>query len=81
MHLTKCRGVFGDEALPFEARMETRDGATIWTTREMRDVEADRVAAMTKDGMTVRDIAEELGLSKSKVNRLQTRLRSDGAIR
>jgi len=80
VHLTKCRGVFGDDAKPFEARLEVRDGAAAWTIREMQDVEADQVAAMTKDGMSVRDISEELGISKSKVNRIQNRLREQGRM-
>ena len=80
VHLTKCRGVFGDDAKPFEARMETRGDASVWTIREMQDVEADQVATMTKDGMSVRDIAEELGISKSKVNRLQNKVRAEGRI-
>ena len=50
VHLTKARGVFGDEARPFEARMEIRNGATVWTTRDLVDVEADQVATMTAEG-------------------------------
>jgi putative DNA primase/helicase len=80
VHLTKARGVYGDEARPFEARMEIRDGATVWTTRDLIDVEADQVATMTDDGLSVRDIAEEIGISKSKVSRLQNRLRQEGRI-
>jgi putative DNA primase/helicase len=75
VHLTKARGIFGEEAAPFEARMEVRGGATSWTVRELNDVEAERVAEMTRDRMTTREIAEELGISKSKVNRIQNRLK------
>ena len=78
VHLTKARGVFGDEARPFEARMEIRNGATVWTTRDLVDVEADQVATMTAEGLSVRDIAEEIGISKSTVSRLQRRLREEG---
>lgn len=80
VHLTKCRGVHGEDAVPFEARMDTRDSGTVWTTRALVDVEADQVAELTKEGVSVRDIAEETGLSKSKVNRLQNRLRAEGRI-
>ncbi len=78
VHLTKCRGVFGDDAAPFEAKMEIRNDATCWTVREMKDVQADQVAAMTRDNMTVREIADELGISKSTVNRIQNRLKELG---
>jgi len=80
VHLTKCRGVVGDDAAPFEARMETRDGGAWWTLRDMRDVQAERVRAMTRDKMSVREIAEELGISKSTVNRIQNRLRELGEV-
>ena len=79
VHLTKARGVHGDDAKPFEARMQTSEGAAIWTVREMKDVQADQVAAMTRDSLSVRDIAEELGISKSKMSRIQRVLRDLGA--
>jgi transposase len=47
--------------------------------RELKDVEADRVAELTHDGMSARDIAKEMQISKSKVNRIQKRLREEGA--
>jgi hypothetical protein len=80
VHLTKARGVYGEAALPFEAKLETRDGKALWTVRELRDVEADNVAEMTAADMSVRDIAEALGISRSKVNRIQMRLRKEGQI-
>lgn len=75
VHLTKCRGVFGEEASPFEARMEVRDEATYWTVRETKDLQALRISEMTRTGMSVREIAEELGIGKSTVNRIQNSLR------
>jgi len=39
-----------------------------------------RVVELSKDGMTVRDIAEETGISKSTVNRMQKKARADGEI-
>ncbi len=80
VHLTKCRCVFGDDAAPFEAKMETRDGASLWTVREMKDVQADQVAAMTTDGMSSREIADELGIGKSTVNRIQNKHRRLGRV-
>lgn len=80
VHLTKARGISGDGAKPFEARLEIRDGAALWTLRELSDVEADRVKELTGDGLSVRDIAEETGLSKSRVSRIQAKLRAEVAI-
>ena len=80
VHLTKARGIFGEDATPFEAKLETRDGAAFWTTKTLIDVVVEQVAEMTRDKATVRDIATDLGISKSKVNRIQARLRDEGRI-
>ena len=62
----KCRGFHGNGAQPFEARYEVRNGSALWTRSEIADVERARVVAAIKEGMSVRDAAEELGMSKSK---------------
>ena len=74
VHLEKARGLYGDRVRPFEAKLEVRDGATVWTTREIEDVELARVKAFTEDGYSVRDIADEMGLSKSKVQRIRDKI-------
>jgi RecA-family ATPase len=80
VHLTKARGIFGDDALPFEARLEVIDGADHWTCRTLRDQVLDKVEELSRDGMPVRDIAAELNLSKSKISRMQARLRMEGRL-
>lgn len=80
VHLTKARGVHGDDALPFEAKLEVVDGCDFWTCETLRDRELDQVAVLSHEKMTVRDIAAETGLSKSKVNRLQAKLRAEGRL-
>ena len=80
VHLEKARGVFGDDALPFEARMEVRDGAAEWSVTVLRDRILDEIEELTRAGKTVRDIADALSISKTKVNRLQARLRADGRL-
>jgi putative DNA primase/helicase len=72
VHIEKGRGIFGDDAKPFEAKLETRNGTTVWTMRETEDVDRARVKALLDDGLSVREIAEETGLSKSKVHRIKT---------
>jgi transposase len=39
--------------------------------RDLADADGARVAVLTLEGMTVRNIARKTGLSKSAVNRLQ----------
>lgn len=80
VHLTKARGVFGDDALPFEARMQLQDGVAEWSVTILRDRVLDEIEELTRAGKSVRDIAEAAGLSKSKVNRLQARLREQGRL-
>jgi putative DNA primase/helicase len=77
IHLEKARGIAGTDAKPFEARMETRDGAAQWTTRDIEDVELQRVRELTEEEYSVREIADEMGISKSKVNRIQKRIGSE----
>ena len=78
VHLEKARGVHGDAAKPFEARLETRDGRAIWTTRELEDANRARVEALLDDGLSVREIADETGIPKSTVHRLKKAIEADG---
>lgn len=76
LHYEKSRGFYGDDAQPFEAAL----GAAGWTTRNLQDADMARVVAMTDDGLSVREIAKETGLTKTKVGRLQTRARAVGLL-
>jgi putative DNA primase/helicase len=76
VHLEKARGVYGEAAKPFEARLEVRDGAAVWTTREVEDANRARVHALLDDGLSVRDIADETGIPKSTVHRIKKALQA-----
>lgn len=76
VHYEKSRGFHGDDAKPFEAAL----GPGGWTTRDLADAELARVVALTAEGMSAREIAEELGMSKSAVNRMQQRARALGML-
>ena len=78
VHLEKARGVYGDAAKPFEAKLEMRDGTAVWTTRELEDANRARVQALLDDGMTVRDIADETGIPKSTVHRIKKAVEAAG---
>ena len=71
VHLEKSRALHGDGAKPFEARLEVRDGAALWTMRDIEDVELARAAELFSEGSTVREVASEMGISKSKAGRLR----------
>lgn len=71
---TKSRGFHGEQAEAFEASLQ--DG--VWTCVESKDILEAQVRALMADGMTVREIATELNTSKSKVSRVQQRIKANG---
>ena len=81
VHIEKGRGIHGEAAKPFEAMLTVRAGSAIWTTRDIEDVHLARVKALSDDGLSVRDIAVETGISKSKVQRLKKKIEADGGGR
>jgi putative DNA primase/helicase len=78
VHYEKHRGFYGADAEPFEAKLEVRNETTVWTTRKLDDVNRARVEALLSDGLSLRDIAEETGLSKSTVGRIKKSLAAGG---
>lgn len=78
VHIEKGRGIHGEQAEPFEARLAIADGRTVWSMKEVEDVERARVATLLDLGFSIRDIAEETGLHRSKVHRLKQRIEEAG---
>ncbi len=81
IHLEKARGVHGDAAKPFEAQLEVRHDAALWTLREIEDVNLSRVKALLEDGLSIRDIADETGIPKSTVGRLKRQIEAEAAAK
>jgi Bifunctional DNA primase/polymerase, N-terminal/Homeodomain-like domain len=73
VHLEKARGIYGDDAKPFEARLETTDGADHWHVKSLEDANAGRVIEASEEGLSSREIAKELGICKSTVNNIRRR--------
>jgi len=81
VHLEKARGIAGDQVSPFEAELvEDENALQTWTVKDLKTVELERVVALHNEGLTQRDIAQELGLSKSTVNRLLIRVKIEQKI-
>ena len=78
--LEKARGFYGDDAQAFEARYEERDGAVVWARTEIADSDLLRVADVLRDGLSIRETAQELGISRSKVDRLKKRADAKGLL-
>jgi len=63
VHFEKTRSMLGDAAKPFEVRLESGpDRQAVWTWRELEDAKAENAATMFSVGLSVRDVAEELGI-------------------
>jgi KaiC/GvpD/RAD55 family RecA-like ATPase len=80
LHFEKTRGFHGEEAKPFEAKYEIRNGGALWTRTELTDADRARVVAAIKDGMSIREAAEELDMHRSKVERLKRKAMEAGEL-
>ncbi|MDN5003986.1 AAA family ATPase [Bradyrhizobium sp. GCM10027634] len=66
VRFTKSRGFYGPDAEPFEARL---DGNT-WAISDIKaGDDDDTLKTLREQGLTIRDIADRTGLSKSTVQR------------
>ncbi len=66
VHFTKSRHLTGNDVKSFEAKL-IHGG---WMHMSIEDVEMKKVLELKDDGLSVREIAEETGISKSKVQRM-----------
>lgn len=67
---TKARGIFGHDVDPFEAQLS--EGK--WTCQDAEEIHLTEVRELLGEGKTIRTIATETGLSKSKVSRLKKKI-------
>lgn len=74
VHFDKARGLFGKDAEPFEALCSVNRGKAVWSASKIINADLKRIEPLFASGMSVRQIAEETGLSKSKVDRLVKQL-------
>jgi putative DNA primase/helicase len=86
IHFEKLRNrVDGEGAAPFEARVEPstdsngRQGIR-WTSREIMPSIVKRAADLFADGLTVREVAASLRISKSEAGRLRIRAYNGGLL-
>ena len=74
VHLTKARGILGDDAKSFEANLVSEGNSLQWHIKELENVELDELKQLLEDGFSIRDCAEEMGKSKSSIHRLKRKL-------
>lgn len=71
----KARGFYGEDAKPFEVRMSAGlSGESVFTVSDPETTIEARARQLFQDGMSVRDVAEELRISKSRAHRLKTQV-------
>ena len=70
----KARGLSGVDADAFEAKLQAGEkGKLVWTMSGVEDAHLTEILELKAVGKSVRKIADELGLSKSAVQRALTR--------
>ena len=85
VHFEKLRNrVEVDGALPFEAKLEsfvTDQGEGVrWSSRERSPPVLKQVAELFQDGLTVREVAAALKMSKTQAGRLRLRALGEGLL-
>ena len=79
VHFEKLRNrVDADSAVPFEATIESFPDGSIdglrWSVRDLRPPMLEQAAALFQDGLTVRQVATALRVSKTEAWRLRSRV-------
>ena len=75
VHMEKLRNSGADESVfPFELTMQTaQNGAIYWTQRPLKEVIEINALKMFSEGMSIRDVAEELHISKHRAHQIKNR--------
>ncbi len=73
---TKARSLFGKDTQPFEATLTVdQAGRPCWLTRSVEDTQTQKILELAGLGMSEKDIAAELGISRSTVTRTKKKAR------
>ncbi len=80
VHYEKSRGFTGNDALPFEAQLETSNDAAKWAIKDLEDSRAEQVAEYINDGYSQKETSDMLGIDKSNVSRHVKKARELGLI-
>jgi len=82
VHFKKARHLLGEQTKPFTAKLETDlHGLQTWTLQTLEESNFQKVAGLLNDGLTQKDIAAELGVSKSTVSRHIKKAKEKGLIK
>ncbi len=79
VHLTKARGITGKEALPFEVHLRSENKLLRWEVSAVNDSELKALKSLLNDGLSLRGCAEKMGMSKSSIHRLKSKVDAENA--
>ncbi|MDE5682124.1 MAG: AAA family ATPase [Mailhella sp.] len=77
IHLTKARSITGKDALPFEVHLKSENNILHWDIFEIQEAELEQLKKLLNEGYSIRECAEEMGLSKSTAHRLKKKLEAE----
>jgi DNA-binding transcriptional regulator YhcF (GntR family) len=80
VQFTKARHLIGDEAQSIDAKLETIDGKQAWTTKPIAESTFEQVIELHGLGLSVTDMANEIGVYKSTVSRALKKAKDEGRI-
>jgi putative DNA primase/helicase len=81
IHFEKLRNrVDGGGAVPFEASVENVGEGIRWSSSDLKPPLLMQAAELFAEGMTVREVASALRISKSEAGRLRLRALTDGLL-
>lgn len=77
IHLTKARSIAGKDALPIEVHLKSENNILHWDIFEIQEAELEQLKKLLSEGYSIRECAEEMGLSKSTTHRLKKKLEAE----
>jgi putative DNA primase/helicase len=81
VHFEKLRNrVEAVGAIPFEARVENVDNGIRWSSSDLKPPLLMQASELFAEGLTVREVAASLRISKSEAGRLRIRAMADGLL-
>lgn len=81
VHFEKARGIYGEDVEPFIAQLSTGEyGVQCWLIQSLEESTYKKVIALHEEGLTPKDIADELGKNKSTISRHLKRAKKEGLI-
>jgi putative DNA primase/helicase len=77
VYFEKTRAMLAEKAKPFDVKLgRSEDGSALWTVCDLNEAKTDQIEEMISLSMSVKEIAEELGVSKSYVHRIRRQMGS-----